>query len=575
MQSRKALIRAFVIMAAIITLMEVVIVAMVEPLLPRNRLLVALVEPLALIVVYLPSMYFLLIRPVNRHLAAKAEAETMRVAQERLRREAEQRLQAVMAERAKVTTHMQFQARILSVVQQAVVATGKGGVILYWNRAAEWMFGWTEEEIQDQTLAKLTGFTAEAARYGLSGLGAIKGWSGEVKAVRRDGSQFPAYLTCSPYFRQDDSVAGFVYTFADISERKNAELQIRESQENLSTVVENSPTGIFIGQGDRLVFANQRFSQILNRPMEALKSLKPSQIIHPDDWPWVQEHWRRRMAGTSAVQDYECRTIMPNGDIHWISGRTTLIRYEGEPSLLGNIQDITEKHQADQALRESRETLMRLSSRLMTAQEMERQRVARELHDSLGQTLSAAKFMVERALEEEQGHEVPSLRTVVPVLQASVEEVRRISMALRPSTLDDLGLLATITWFVREFQATYPHLDVELIIEVEEFEVPDDLKTNIFRIMQEAMNNAAKYSQGTRITLALRLLLGDLQLAIVDNGIGFVMGEGRSNPKGGGFGLVSMRERAELFGGLLIVTSLPGEGTTILARWPLTGEFSA
>jgi two-component system NarL family sensor kinase len=142
-------------------------------------------------------------------------------------------------------------------------------------------------------------------------------------------------------------------------------------------------------------------------------------------------------------------------------------------------------------------------------------------------------------------------------------------MALRPTTLDDLGLLATIAWFTREFQITYPHMDVDRRIEVEEFEVPNNLKTNIFRILQEALNNAAKYSQASRIIVSLRQVLGDLQLAVIDNGIGFLPGENHRHPSGGGFGLASMRERAELFGGSLILTSAPGEGTAVVARWSL------
>jgi signal transduction histidine kinase len=165
-----------------------------------------------------------------------------------------------------------------------------------------------------------------------------------------------------------------------------------------------------------------------------------------------------------------------------------------------------------------------------------------------------------------------TLRAVVPVIQASVEEVRRISMALRPTTLDDLGLIATIAWFTREFQLTYPHLEVDRLMEVEEFEVPDELKTEIFRILQEAMNNAAKYSMASKITLALRLVLGDLQLMVADNGVGFSPEEHRRRSADGGFGLVSMRERAELSGGSLILTSELGEGTVVVARWALPEE---
>jgi len=551
---------------------------LLEPWFGSNHLTMALVDSAALIFICFPSIYFLLIKPMARSLFEKAESERalkeMQASNEFLRKDAEARVRTEVIERTKADARIQFQARILAVVQQAVVATGKGGVILYWNRFAEWMFGWTEDEVRNQTLAKVTGFTSEAARTGLSGFGAVKGWTGEVKAIRRDGSSFPAYLTCSPIWRADGSVAGFVYTFIDITDRKSAEATIRDSEEKYSTVVENSPTGIFIYRNGHLEFANQRFFQMVGRSEADLSGLDVAEIIHPDDWSMVRELWRRRMAGTGATQDYECRILNSAGETRWISGRTALIRYGGQSALLGNIQDITERHKAEQALRDSREALHRLSARLMSAQESERQRVARELHDSIGQSLSAVKFMVERALDEQgqpggDSQQGKTLRAVVPVIQASVEEVRRISMALRPTTLDDLGLLATIAWFTREFQITYPHMEVDRLIEVEEFEVPDILKTNIFRILQEAMNNAAKYSEASKITVALRQMLGDLQLMVSDNGVGFNPSEPRRHASGGGFGLASMRERAELFGGSLILTSAPGEGTMVIARWSL------
>ncbi len=574
----KDLIRPFLTACAIIVITELTIMVLLEPLFGANHLAMAFVDSATLILVCSPSIYFLLIKPMARNLSIKAEAErSLKEVQETnefLRQDAESRIKAEMMERTKADARIQFQARILAVVQQAVVATGKGGVILYWNRFAEWMFGWTEEDVRNQTLAKVTGFTSEAARGGLSGFGAVKGWTGEVKALRRDGSSFPAYMTCSPIWREDGSVAGFVYTFIDITDRKSAEAAIRDSEEKYSTVVENSPTGIFIYRNGRLEFANQRFFQMVGRSESDLMGIDVAEIVHPDDWPMVRELWRRRLAGTGATQGYECRILNSAGETRWISGRTALIRFGGQMALLGNIQDITERHKAEQALRDSREALHRLSARLMSAQESERQRVARELHDSIGQSLSAVKFMVERALDEQgqsgvNGQQSSTLRAVVPVIQASVEEVRRISMALRPTTLDDLGLLATIAWFTREFQLTYPQMEVDRVIEVEEFEVPDALKTNIFRILQEAMNNSAKYSRASRITVALRQVLGDLQLMVGDNGVGFNPSESRRQGPGGGFGLASMRERAELFGGSLILTSSPNEGTMVIARWSL------
>lgn len=575
------LIRSFLLVTLIILFTEATIMVVLEPMFPRSLWIMAMIDSGTLILVTTPFIYWLLIKPMAHHLFEKTAAEqalnAVHATNRFLRKEVEDRIRTEALERTRAGEQIQFQARILAVVQQGVVAAGKDGVILYWNRFAELMFGWTEAEVRGQTLATITAFTAEALRNGLSVFGAVKGWAGEIQAKRQDGTWFPAYLTCSPIWRLDGSVSGFVYTFIDITARKKAEEELRYSEEKYSTVVENSPTGIFIYRNGKLEFANQRFFQMVGRSPTDLANMDVADIVHPKDWPTVREIWRRRFSGSGFSQDYECRIITSSGETRWVSGRSILIRYLGENALLGNIQDITERYKAEQAVRESREALHRLSARLLSAQESERQRVARELHDSIGQSLSAIKFMVERVLDGDgkSGATPPAmdtLRAVVPVIQASVEEVRRISMALRPSTLDDLGLLVTIAWTAREFQATYPNIQIERVIEVEEFEVPDVLKANVFRILQEGLNNAAKHSHATRITIAVRQVLRDLHLVIEDNGVGFDPLVPRSGGGINGFGLASMRERAELFGGSLILTSTPGEGTMITARWPLPEE---
>jgi signal transduction histidine kinase len=137
-------------------------------------------------------------------------------------------------------------------------------------------------------------------------------------------------------------------------------------------------------------------------------------------------------------------------------------------------------------------------------------------------------------------------------------------MDLRPSVLDDLGILATIGWFTREFQKVYSHISVEKQISVEENEIPDSLKTVLFRVMQEAMNNVAKHSKADLIRLTLRKTADKIELFINDNGAGFDLESIRQ-----GVGLTSMRERTELLGGTFAVESILGKGTTIRASWPI------
>ena len=223
---------------------------------------------------------------------------------------------------------------------------------------------------------------------------------------------------------------------------------------------------------------------------------------------------------------------------------------------------------AENSLRESESQVTNLTSQLLLAEENERKRIARELHDGLGQSLGAIAFNVRTTLQKvgdkvKTGFE--SLEAIMPIIQQSMEEVKRIGMNLRPALLDDLGLLPTIGWLVREYQKTYPHIRVEKQTEIEETQVPEPLKAVIYRILQEAMNNIAKHSKANLVSISLMRKKDDrIELVIEDNGIGFDM---ESIKKG--LGLGSMRERAELSGGSFDNESVKGRGTVIRASWAI------
>ncbi|MGE5469672.1 MAG: histidine kinase [Bacteroidota bacterium] len=230
--------------------------------------------------------------------------------------------------------------------------------------------------------------------------------------------------------------------------------------------------------------------------------------------------------------------------------------------------------QGNEELKEAYEQLRELSAQLVNIQEQERQRIAAELHDGIGQSLSIIKFGIEDAV-----HSLPAETPAVSreMLQAlgvkakdAIDEVRQITLDLRPSILDDFGIIATIAWLIREFRWFYRDICVEPEITVDEAAIPDALKTTIYRILQEAMNNIAKHAPIARVAIRLGIRQGRLELAIEDSGNGFdvtqVMARSGADK---GYGLISMRDRALLSGGNFSIDSLAGTGTLIQVSWPV------
>ena len=206
-----------------------------------------------------------------------------------------------------------------------------------------------------------------------------------------------------------------------------------------------------------------------------------------------------------------------------------------------------------------------LSAELIMAQEAERRRIADDLHDSLGQCLSMAKLTLETAMERSADHPVRAdVARGFSQVQAAIAEVRSIVRNLRPSMLEEFGLDATLELLCNEFGLSRPGLQMEHRIEGAPGALPMLVCVSVVRILQEALNNAAKHSGATRREVTAEFSARRVLLRVHDNGAGFVV---RQTSRRRGLGLSTMRERAERTGGSCKVTSVPGEGTTVLASW--------
>jgi PAS domain S-box-containing protein len=353
----------------------------------------------------------------------------------------------------------------------------------------------------------------------------------------------------------------------DITERKKAQEALRAASLYTRSLIEASLDPLVTISADGKIMD-------VNNATELATGVPRDELIGTDFSDYFTESERardgyQRVFREGFVRDYPLVIRHTSGKVTDVLYHATVFRNEaGEiEGVFAAARDITVRKRMEEELRKSENRLRLLSSQLLSVQEAERKRIAREVHDSIGQTLAAIKFALESKLSQMGAGAPPpgvSIENIISLAQNGIEESRRIQMDLRPSILDDLGILATIGWFTREFQKVYSHISVKKQISVEENEIPDSLKTAIFRVMQEAMNNVAKYSKADLVRLTLRRTLDKIELSIEDNGAGFDLETIKQ-----GLGLTSMRERTELSGGVFAVESMPGKGTTIRASWTL------
>ncbi len=505
----------------------------------------------------------------------------------------------------------QLLKKILASLRGAVFILDAATVeILDCNPAASEIFGYSRVEMLGQTTTFLhvDESSLEEFRTQLSKAVKVKGFLNlpEFRMKRKNGEVFFTDHTVMPLEDDRGIHIGWVSVVRDITKHKQTIEALRESEQRFRQLAENIEVAFWMESpnGGEIHYISPAFEKIWGSSIEDVMRDRNLWVkaIHPDDSPrvlsWLEGHKRGE-----AFHVEEFRIIRPDGEIRWVSDCAFPVRNEkGEVyKVAGFAEDITKRKQAEEALRErtlelqkltetlqervkertaelelannklkdSESRLRNLSARLLEAQEEERRRFAGEIHDSLGSSLSAIKFRIE-SMQKENGAMYGDMENLKSQVRGLIEESRRIQMALRPSILDDLGIVAALNWFLREFQKTYPHIEVTNEITVEEHGIPDHVKTPIFRISQEAFNNAAKHSKAKMVRLSLVKEGSFLKLEIQDNGIGLgsdLLKHGEGSRRG--LGLSSMEERASLSGGILGIYSEVGKGTMVRVSWPL------
>ena len=328
------------------------------------------------------------------------------------------------------------------------------------------------------------------------------------------------------------------------------------------------------------IFEHQRMTKVNSAIITQFNATSPEELLgrtpaqfFAHDLVTAKQRWREFFDAGHLHTETDERRL--DGTPMRIEGDYMVI-YDGEGRIAGHFgiqRDVSERHRASEEIRESRQQLRALAARLQKVREEERTGIAREIHDELGQALTGLKLDIawlKNRLPRDHAM-LTQCASVIQRIDAAMGSVRRIATELRPSVLDQLGLPAALEWQGQEF-GSRTGIEVTMEICCGGQQIPDDLASSAFRVLQESLTNVARHAKAGRVSIRLNQSPGWLTLQVADDGVGLPPERLQGTAS---LGLVGMRERALAGGGELEISGEPGRGTTVLFRVPLSAEKTA
>jgi PAS domain S-box-containing protein len=441
------------------------------------------------------------------------------------------------------------------------------------NQAACDLTGHSRDELVLKTLLEL--YDEDLAAFRSRFYSIVSGIEDVSEALirRRDGSRVA--VECSHRRTVIRGRQLIHITVRDITERKHAEEALRASEARYRLLFERNMAGVYLTTLDgRLLDLNHSMAWILGyaTPAEVLARGAVDLYFEPSE---RQAFMAKLEAQKSLINHETCLRRKDGGPVWVIQNGSLIPAVNGVP---GAVQvtaiDITERRQAEAKITHSREQLRALAGHLQSVREEERGRIAREIHDELGQTLTGLKLdlaWVGHRLRANQLQLQQKTQAMLSTLENTMNSVRRITQELRPGILDDLGLGAAIEWQTQDFQ-TRTGISCTFASRLETIALDQARSTAVFRIFQETLTNIARHSEARKVKISLKEKAGIFILEVRDNGRGIQECE-VSTPRS--LGLLGMRERAILLGGELTIQGTPGKGTVVTLRIPIGGRHGA
>ncbi len=471
-------------------------------------------------------------------------------------------------------------AAIVENASDAIFSRTLDGTILSWNAGAERMFGYTASEAIGQHTEILLPST-EGNLLARNTEQLLRGEHiapRETQRVTKGGQMVDVTTSLSPIRNRAGDVIGASIILRDNSALKKAAAAILESEERFRAAFEQAEVGMALrgidSRNTRWLRVNQKLCDILGYTREEMLRLSTLDITPPEEHAIATEYSERLQRGEITSYSREKHYVRKDGQIIWVNVTLSAVNGpDGNPThAISVIQDISERKAADQQLREYLQRLRLLSRRLFEVEEDSRRGLARELHDRLGQNVTALALnlnMIRSDLPED------SLRKVLAriddcesLLSTSGQIIRDVMADLRPPGLDELGLLAALNHHARQM-AGRTGLAIAVKGEPLAPRLPPDTEATLFRIAQEALTNVAKHAHATEIVITLDTGPERAILTIADDGRGYRL-PARFEHATTSLGMVNMRERAEAIGAQLRVESSLGQGARVIVEVPST-----
>jgi PAS domain S-box-containing protein len=461
------------------------------------------------------------------------------------------------------------ETRYHSLVEQAADAIAlfdNKGKILEVNNSVLYLLGYSYVELMKMSLTDILTadeISTNPVQYDLleKGESTLK----QRKMRRKDGSTVITEVNSKilPDGR-------FLSMVRDLTDRIEAQKQIEKEKELSDNIIAGLP-GVFyfFDENGKFIRWNKQFEIVTGYTAKEISEMHPLQFFEGDDVKYIEQSIGKVFL--EGISDAEANFVFKNGDKKPYFFKAILVDFEGRPCLLGTGFDISDRKKAEKDLNESYTAIRKLTGHLQNVREEDRAHIAREIHDELGQQLTVLKMdisWINKKINTTDDLVKEKMKGLLSMLDETVNTVRRISSELRPSLLDDLGLIAAMEWQLEEFKKR-SDIKTSFIAPEKEVEFSDMVKTGLFRIFQESLTNVIRHSEAKKLKVSLGHIGNNFVLTIADDGKGFdkeKIADKRT------LGILGMKERTSMIGGTYKITSIPGEGTTVVVSVPINEQ---